>query len=64
MIFDDLTCSGGKIQRVGTATEKHESQHEFNPGNRQQVKTRWSFLGLGPRESMGNRYEGSPEERF
>ena len=34
----------------------------FNPGKRQEVKTR-SYLGLGAKESMENSFEGSPEER-
>jgi len=37
----------------------------FNPGNRQQVKPdEPSSLGLSAKESMKNRYEGSPEERI
>jgi len=36
----------------------------FNPGNRQQVKTRRTDLSwLEVKESIENRYEGSPEER-
>jgi len=36
----------------------------FNPGNRQQVNTRWTKLSphLGARESMETRYEASPED--
>jgi len=30
MLFDDLTCSGRELQRVGTATQKARvSQQEF-----------------------------------
>jgi len=48
------------------ATEKSTSPSmSFNPGNRRQMKTRWTeYSGLmGAKESMENRYEGSPEER-
>jgi len=36
----------------------------FNLGNRQQVETdERSYMGLGAKENMENRYEDSPEER-
>ena len=36
----------------------------YNTGNRQQLKTRFTVLwAWGAKESMENRYEGSPEER-
>ena len=45
MLFDDLTCSESEFQRVGTATEKALSASmSFNPGNRQQVKTRYIYI--------------------
>jgi len=31
MLFDDLVFSGSKLPKVGTATEKQESQHDFQP---------------------------------
>jgi len=34
----------------------------FNPGNRQVKTSERSSLGLGAKESMEDRYEGSPEE--
>ena len=41
MLFGDLTCSESEFQRVETAIEKDTSPSmSFNPGNRQQVKTR------------------------
>ena len=40
MLFDDLTCSESEFQRVGTVTEKASPRMSYNPGNRQQVKTR------------------------
>ena len=41
MLFYDLTYSGSEFQRVGTVTEKGTSPSmNFNPGKRQQAKTR------------------------
>jgi len=66
MLFDDLTCSGSEFQRVGTATEKKTrvpvwvltlgKDNKWKPDE-------WWYLGLGGKESMNKRYEGSPEER-
>jgi len=65
MLFDDLTCSGSEFQRLGTATEKARvpvwvltlgTDNKWKPDER-------SSLCLGAKESMENRYEGSPEER-
>jgi len=65
MLFDDLICSESEFQRVGTATEK-----AWVPGRILTLGTynKWkpderSSLGLGAKERMENRYEGSPEER-
>ena len=54
MLFDDLTRSESEFQRVGTASEK--------------ARVPAWVLTLGTdnkcaKESMENRYEGSPEER-
>ena len=65
MLFDDLTCSGSEFRRIGTATEKAQvpawvltlgTENKWKPDE-------WTTLGLDARESMENRYEGSPEER-
>ena len=39
MLFDDVTYSRSEFQRVGTATEKDESQHEFLPSPKKQTKS-------------------------
>ena len=63
MIFDDLTCSESEFQRVGTATEKLPAWVlTLGTDNKWKPNERCS-LGLGAKESMENRYEGSPEER-
>jgi len=65
MLFDDLTYSGSEFQRVGTATEKARvAAWVLNlwTGNKWKSDGR-SFLILGARESMENRYDSSPEER-
>jgi len=65
MLFDDITCSESEFQRVGIATEKARvpacvltlgTDNKWKPDER-------SSLGLGARESMEKRYEGSPEEK-
>jgi len=65
MLFDDLSCSESEFQRVGTPTEKARvpgwvltlgTDNEWKPDER-------SSLGSDAKESMENRYEGSPEER-
>jgi len=40
MLFDDLRFSESEFQRVGIATENMS----INPGNREQVKTRWAWI--------------------
>jgi len=64
MLFDDLTSSESEFQRVGTTTEKArlpawvvtlETDNKWKPDE-------WSYLGLGAKESMENRYDGSSEE--
>jgi len=65
MLFDDLTCSGSEFQRVGTATEKAWIPTwvlTLGTDNNEKPDIQ-SSLGLSARESMENRYEGSPEER-
>jgi len=61
MLFGDLTCSESEFQREGTATVKAwvpawvltlGTDNKWKPDER-------SSLGLGARESMENRYEGS-----
>jgi len=65
MLFDDLTYSESEFQRVGTSTEKWRvpawvltlgTDNKWKPDER-------SSLGLGARESMEIKYDGSPEER-
>jgi len=63
LLFDDFICSESEFQRVGTATElvpawvlTLETDNKWKTDER-------SYLGLGAKESMENRYEGSPEER-
>jgi len=63
MLFDDLTCSESEFQRVQTATEKIRvwvvtlgTDNKWKPDGR-------SSLSLGAKESVENRYDGSPEER-
>jgi len=64
MLFDDLTCSEIKLQRVGTATEKARVPAWVLTMRTDKWKSdERSSLGLGARESMENRYEGSPGER-
>ena len=64
-LFADLICSGSEFQRLGTGTEKAwvpagvltlETDNKWKPDER-------NCLGLGDKESMEHRYEGSPEER-
>jgi len=53
MLFDDLTCSESEFQRVGIATEKHESQYEFQPWEQTTSENQMlRSLGLGAKESM------------
>ena len=63
MFFDDLTES--EFQRVGTATEKaRDPARVLTLGTDNKWKPdEQSIVGLGARESMENRYEGSPKER-
>jgi len=65
MLFDDLTCSESEIQRVWTATEKARVPSwvltPLRTDNNWKLDEQ-SSLGLGAKESMDNRYEGSPEE--
>ena len=65
MLFDDLTRSESELQRVGTAIEKARvpawvlilgTDKKWKPDKQ-------STPGLGARESMENRYQGSLEER-
>jgi len=60
MLFDDLTCSESKFQRVGTATGKTrvpawvltlDIDNKLTPDEE-------NSLGLGAREGMENRYKG------
>jgi len=63
MLFDDVTCSESEFQRVGTATEKSRVPAwvlTMGTDNKWKRDER-SSLGLGAKESMDNRYEGSPE---
>ena len=46
LLFNNLTCSESEYQRVGTGMEMHESSMNFNPGKRQQLKTRWTELSV------------------
>ena len=62
MLFDYLTCSDNEFQRAGTATEK---ARVLTPGKDNKWKPdEQSSLGLEAKQSMENRYEGSPEERL
>jgi len=55
MLFDELTCSGNKFQRVGTATEKTRvPAWVLTPGTDNEWKQdERSSQGLGARESHG-----------
>ena len=60
-----LTSSDSEFQRVGTATEKAPVPVwvlTLGPENKWKPDEQNS-LDLGAKESMENRYEGSPEER-
>ena len=65
MLFDDLTCSESEFQRIGTATEKSwVPSWVLTPGTNNKWKPdERNSSGLDGKESMGNRCEGSPEER-
>jgi len=63
MLFGDLTGSQSEFQRVGKATEKARvpawdltlgTDNKWKPDERRSLR-------LGDKESMENRYEGSPE---
>jgi len=66
MLFGDLTRSESEFQRVGTTTEKAwlpawvltlETDQKWKPAA-------WRTVGLGAKENMENRYEGSSVERI
>jgi len=65
MLFDDLTCSESEFQRVGTVIKNSRvpgwvltlgTNNKWKPDER-------NSLVMGAKESMENRYQGSPEER-
>jgi len=65
MLFDDLTCSWSEFLRVRKTTEKARVRawvSTLGTDNKWKPDEQSSF-GLGGKESMENRYEGSPEER-
>jgi len=55
MLFDNLTCSESEFQRVAWVLTLG-TDNKWKPDEQ-------SSLGLGAKESMENRYEGSSEER-
>jgi len=64
MIFDDLTYSGSGLQRVGIATEKSRVpawRLTMGIDNQRKLDER-SSLGLGPKDTIYNRYECSQEK--
>jgi len=64
MLLDDLTCSWSEFQRVGTATEEaHVPAWVLAMGINKWKTDERDSLGFGAKDSIDNRYEGTPEER-
>ena len=65
MLFDDLTYLESEFQRAGAPTEKARVPAlNLTLGTDSKWKSdEQSSLGLGDKESIENRYKGSPEER-